>query len=93
MSPLGVVISNHRNVSSSETRINAGIKDGSCTYLNHRYVKNLSVVSVTPLSEKQLLNGPVYRIWRFEATSQTQYFSKCISCLNGLDFYFLFFGG
>jgi hypothetical protein len=53
-----MAVSNTRCLSSSETRFNDGIKDENCTYLNPLDSRNLLVVSVSQISEEQLLYSP-----------------------------------
>jgi hypothetical protein len=63
-------VSNTKYLSSSETRVNAGKKDGNHTYLNYLDARNLLVVSVSQMSEAQLL----YSLCHFQTTAQMQYF-------------------
>jgi hypothetical protein len=47
-------------------------EDGNCTYLNQRDARNLLVVSVSQISEKQLLYNPRH----FQTTAKMQYFQN-----------------
>ncbi len=51
MSPSGMAVSNTRYLSSSGTRVNAGIRGWNCTYLKQLHAKHLLVVSVSQISE------------------------------------------
>jgi hypothetical protein len=58
MSPRGMAVSNTRYLCSSEAEVNAGIRGWICTYLNQLDARNLWVVSVSQMSEQQLLYSP-----------------------------------
>ncbi len=57
MSPRGVItVSNQNYLSTSETlRVNTGIQKWKSTCLNQRDVRNLLLVSVSHISEEQLM--------------------------------------
>jgi hypothetical protein len=58
MSPRGVTVASHRYLSSSETRLMLAKEDENSTYLNQLDARNLLVVSVSQMSEEQLLHDP-----------------------------------
>jgi hypothetical protein len=85
MLPRVMAVSNAKYLySSSETRVTAGIRGWKCrTYLNQLDARNLLVVSVSQITEAQLLHSPDI----FKPLLKCSIF-KCISWLNGS-----FFGG